>query len=70
MKIPADIKAALAECPFPFEIKTGRRHAKLVVQGRLLGTFTCDGKMKGPIGHLAIVKRIRAVATEGKGGAA
>lgn len=64
MKVPADIKAALEACPFPYSFRFGGKHVKLYVAGVMVGTFPGNGKNKhfdGP-GHIAIVKRIRALA--------
>lgn len=66
MKVPPDLKAALAACPLPHEFKKGGKHIKLYVAGRMVGTFSGAGKEKVFMGtgHLAIIKRIRKLVEE------
>lgn len=66
MKIPFDIKQALANCPLPWHTKNNRKHIKLYVGGVMVGTFSGAGKIKVFMGtgHSAIVKRIEKVIEE------
>lgn len=61
MKIPEDIRAALDELGKPYILKTGR-HVKIYIEGTMVGTFTGNGKVKGALGHLSIVRRIKSMA--------
>lgn len=66
MKIPPDLKAALENCPLPWECKNGRKHIKLFVAGQMVGTFSGSGKVKVfmGVGHAAIIKRIKKLIEE------
>ena len=64
MKIPKSIKQALIECGKPYSITCGR-HSKIWIDGKMVGTFTPDGKEKGDVGYLSLVRRIKSISSTG-----